>query len=237
MFDTMAALLKGTILHPQWLTDRFHIQSRRVLREIRQSLIVDIGSGDSRHGELLDPSNRLYRLDYPQTNQRYRSSPDVYGDACNLPFKTESLDVVFLFEVLEHIASDDQALREIRRVLRPGGRFYASVPFVYPVHDAPNDYRRFTIHGVRLLLNNAGFSPQKEIQHGNSFVTALQMLNLAFLEVVRDVVNHRSKIVGLILGILVYPFCVLVNLLSLPLIWLPSRSASCFGHFVVAERK
>ncbi len=237
MFDTMAALLKGTILHPQWLADRFHIQSRRVLREIRQSLILDIGSGDSRYGELLDSSNRLYRLDYPQTNQRYRGSPDVYGDACSLPFKAESLDVVFLFEVLEHIVADDQALREIRRVLRPGGRFYASIPFVYPVHDAPNDYRRFTIHGVRLLLDNAGFSPQKEIQHGNSFVTALQMLNLAFLEVVRDVANHRSKIAGLILGLLIYPFCILVNLLSLPLTWLPSRSASCFGHFVVAERK
>lgn len=237
MFDAMASLLKGTILHPQWLTDRFHIQSRRILREIRQSLILDIGSGDSRNQKLLDASNEFYRLDYPQTSQRYRSSPDVYGDACNLPFKTESLDVVFLFEVLEHIACDDQALREIRRVLRPGGRFYTSVPFIYPVHDAPNDYRRFTIHGVRLLLNEAGFSPRKEIQHGNSFVTALQMLNLAFLEVVRDVANQRSRIIGLILGLVIYPFCILVNLLSLPLTWLPSRSASCFGHFVVAERK
>lgn len=237
MFDTMAALLKGTILHPQWLTDRFHIQSRRALQEIRQSLIVDIGSGDSRHGELLDSSNQFYRLDYPQTNQRYRGSPDVYGDASNLPFKTKSFDVVLLFEVLEHIGSDGQALREIRRILSPGGRLYISVPFVYPVHDAPNDYRRFTIHGVRLLLGEAGFELKKEIQHGNSFVTALQMLNLAFLEVVRDVISHRSKMVGLILGFLVYPFCILINLLSLPLTWLPSRGASCFGYFVVAERK
>jgi SAM-dependent methyltransferase len=237
MVDTIVNVLKGTILHPQWLTDRFHIRSRRLLREIKQSLIVDIGSGNSQYGDMLESSNRLYRLDYPQTNQRYRGSPDIYGDACNLPFKTGSLDIVFLFEVLEHIASDGQALREIHRVLRTGGKIYASVPFVYPVHDAPYDYRRYTIHGLRLLLDEAGFVCHKEVQHGNSFITVLQMLNLAMLETVRDVINKRGRLLGLILGILVYPLCITVNLVGLPLTYITSKNASCFGHFIVAECK
>lgn len=237
MFDTIASSLKGTILHPQWLTDRLHIRSRRLLGEIKQSLILDIGSGNSQYGGVLESSNRLYRLDYPQTNQRYRGSPDVYADACNLPFKTGSLDIVFLFEVLEHLVADDQALREIHRVLKSGGKIYASVPFVYPVHDAPHDYRRYTIHGLRLLLNEAGFVCHKEIQHGNSFITVLQMLNLAMLEAVRDVLGKRGNALGLMLAIFVYPLCITVNLIGLPLTYITSKSASCFGHFIVAECK
>lgn len=236
VLDILASCLKGTILHPQWLSDRFHIRSRRCLQEIKQSVILDIGSGNSRHKRLLDSSNRLYRLDYPETNRRYHSSPDIYGDACYLPIRAESADVVLLFEVLEHLADDKQALLEIYRVLKPGGRFYTSVPFIYPVHDAPTDYRRFTIHGLRLLLNETGFASRKEIQHGNSFVTALQMFNLAILETVRDI-SRKNKLFSLILGVAAYPLCILVNITGLPFIYLTSRSASCFGHFIIAERK
>jgi SAM-dependent methyltransferase len=52
-----------------------------------------------------------------------------------LPFAAQSFDVVCAFEVLEHIPDDGQALREIARVLRPGGAFFLSVPV---------DPRRFT---------------------------------------------------------------------------------------------
>ena len=152
--------LKGTILHPQWLTDRFHPISRRHLREIQRCVVLDIGSGSSSHEGLLGSTNSLYRLDYPETNRRYGESPDVYADASSLPIRSGSVDVVLLLEVLEHIPQHLQALREIHRVLKPGGSFCTSIPFIYPIHDAPNDYRRFTIHGVRLLLRENRFRAQ-----------------------------------------------------------------------------
>jgi SAM-dependent methyltransferase len=50
------------------------------------------------------------------------------GSVYQLPFKDASFDCVIISEVLEHLGEDNRALREISRVLKPGGRLAASVP-------------------------------------------------------------------------------------------------------------
>jgi SAM-dependent methyltransferase len=223
------------VLHPQWLSDRFHASSRRRLEAIRHATVLDIGSGDSRHEGFLHPSNRLVRLDYPKTNQRYTARPEVFGSACQLPVRSESVDTVLLLEVLEHLPCPQAALGEIRRVTRPNGTLYLSVPFIYPAHDAPNDYQRYTLHGLRALLNQHSFRPIEEVQHGNSFVAGLQLINLGLLELVRDA-GERRPLVSLLLAAAVYPLCLIVNILALPLVALRRPAAACLGYFVVAER-
>ena len=54
------------------------------------------------------------------------------GDACRLPFPDATFDVVITSEVLEHIQDDVTALGEMVRVLKPGGRFAATVPAWWP---------------------------------------------------------------------------------------------------------
>ena len=54
------------------------------------------------------------------------------GDATRLPFADASFDVVITSEVLEHIQDDVAAIGEMVRVLRPGGRFAATVPAWLP---------------------------------------------------------------------------------------------------------
>lgn len=56
----------------------------------------------------------------------------VRGDARRLPFADGSFDVVITSEVLEHIQDDVAAIAEMVRVLRPGGRFAATVPAYLP---------------------------------------------------------------------------------------------------------
>lgn len=231
----LASRLKGTILHPQWLSDRCHYHSRKSLRDIRDSLILDVGSGASQHGGNLDCSNSLLRLDYPATNSAYACTPGIYADVSRLPVRDQAVDVVLLLEVLEHVQDERMALREIFRVLKPGGRLYLSVPFVYPLHDVPNDYRRFTIYGLRWLLTQAGFTVRQERQHGHSILTTLQMINLVLLEMVRDLAL-RSKFLGVVVAALAYPVCLACNLLALPVLNISWLSASCFGYFLIAER-
>lgn len=228
-------IVKGTILHPQWLSDRYHIRSRNYLAEIHDSLILDIGSGNSSNQDFIAHNNQIIRLDYPQTNMKYRILPDVFGDARTLPFAQDSVDTVLFFEVLEHIDDDNAPLSEIYRVLNKNGCLYLSVPFIYPTHDSPHDYRRYTIHGVKYVLEKHGFSIYKLIPHGNSLITAIQLFTLSLLEIAISIYKN-SKIAGLLTMIIIYPVCIFNNLISYPLSAI-SLNASTFGYFIIARPK
>jgi ubiquinone/menaquinone biosynthesis C-methylase UbiE len=47
-----------------------------------------------------------------------------------------------------------KSIREIRRVLRPGGRIICSTTFILPIHDSPRDFYRFTIFGLRAIFKD-----------------------------------------------------------------------------------
>jgi uncharacterized protein YbaR (Trm112 family) len=74
---------------------------------------------------------------------------DLVGVAEALPVRDRSCDGVILQAVLEHVEHADLTLREIRRVLRPGGRLLVEVPFMQGYHPSPLDCRRFTEAGLR----------------------------------------------------------------------------------------
>jgi SAM-dependent methyltransferase len=76
----------------------------------------------------------------------------VIGDAQALGIADASFDVVLCTEVLEHLPEPQKAIDEIFRVLRPGGTLLLTTRFLFPIHDAPHDYFRFTKYGLRHLL-------------------------------------------------------------------------------------
>jgi SAM-dependent methyltransferase len=206
-----------------------------MLADLADCVVVDIGSGASRHSALSVESNTYVRLDYPGTNRRYGVPPDILGDAHTLPFASAAADAVLLLEVAEHLRDPHQALEEIHRVLREDGALYLSVPFLYPVHDAPHDFLRFTRFGLLELLRSHGFTPTRIIQHGNPAVTLFQLANLTLLEVVRDTAR-RSRVAALLLAIAAYPLTLIANLLAAPFLLVSWEGGACLGHFVKARR-
>lgn len=72
----------------------------------------------------------------------------IVGDLTDLPIRSDSTDGILCEMVLEHVPDAQAALREFHRVLKPGGRVYLAVPFLWPYHASPHDYWRWTTSGM-----------------------------------------------------------------------------------------
>jgi SAM-dependent methyltransferase len=79
---------------------------------------------------------------------------DIVGDIHAMPIPDDSFDCVFCTGTLEHVRDPWQAVREIHRVLTPGGVVHIDVPFIQGYHPDPTDYWRFTLDGLRLLCGS-----------------------------------------------------------------------------------
>lgn len=110
---------------------------------------------------------------------------DAYASGLELPFAAESFDFVLCSEVLEHLPDPALAMREIARVLRPGGRAVVSTPFMYRVHEPPYDFFRYTPFAHRQLAESAGLSVV-EIRTRGGYITM-------FLDVV---LKGKALVVG-----------------------------------------
>lgn len=99
----------------------------------------------------------FHRLDYPEF------------DLVNPVLPTEKYDVVICQQVLEHVTNPFKATETFFKLLKPGGVLIVSTPFMLKIHAAPNDYWRFTIEGMRILLDEAGLIPLEIKSWGNKY--------------------------------------------------------------------
>lgn len=157
MLRSLGSSLRGRGRTAGWrFVERFYADHgrspviRRVLRSVIASippdgLAINIGAGSSR----LDPRVRnLDLFDGPHV--------DYVGNAESIPLPDCSVDLVISQETLEHVSDPQQVVREITRVLRPGGMLYLQVPFVIGFHPAPVDYWRFSAQGIVRLAESGG---------------------------------------------------------------------------------
>ena len=130
-------------------------------------LTLDLGSADGPSASWLrDAVSRTVALDI---DPRGLGSDGVCGSALALPFADETFEVVSAFDVIEHCDPESQALAEVRRVLKPRGRFVMSVPaytWAWSDFDVANGHhRRYTRQRARSAVEAAGFSVQR-VTHG-----------------------------------------------------------------------
>lgn len=122
-----------------------------------------------------------YRKYFPNcTGVDIRPGPGVdrVASVYELPFEDSSFSVVLCLSVLEHLTEPAKGIQEIRRVLKPGGQAVISVPFIFPIHEAPDDYWRFTKYGLKHLFRDGWSIETLQAESGinDSFAILLQRL-------------------------------------------------------------
>jgi SAM-dependent methyltransferase len=125
--------------------------------------------------------------------------PDYRWNGITMPFCDNEFDVVFSTEVLEHCHDLNIVLNEIYRVLKRDGVFFFTIPFLWPLHEVPNDEYRITPFAMEKLLMKSGFTEISIKSLGGWHASMAQMLGLW---VRRSTISKCKK---LILSLLLKP--------------------------------
>lgn len=190
----------GTPLHPQWLLGR-----RKCPPTISAAsgVVLDIGAGDRWIQRELPAEATYIALDYPVTGLGlYKARPDILADATCLPLQDACVDMVVCLEVIEHVRAPDALLAEVARVLRSGGNACVSMPFLYPVHDAPHDYQRWTKYGWLRSVENSGLEVVQVRQSGRALECAGLLVCLALAAPLQNLATWKAALLAPFLAIL-----------------------------------
>lgn len=190
------ALGKSSAHGERGITKRLDALARRV--PLKGERLLDIGCGDGVYTvRLADAFAQVDAIDIQQERlalfeERLLKQPTTTPvrirtmSAAALDYPDDTFDLVTAIEVLEHVTELDQALREIRRVLKPSGRLAITTPnrwfpfethgvlvggrrypparapgvtWIRPVHRRFSDARTFTAAEIRRALRDAGLRP------------------------------------------------------------------------------
>jgi SAM-dependent methyltransferase len=148
---------------------RLNIELRRLFKRLKPGKILDVGSKESPYKKYL-PCLQYMRLDIDKN-----TNPDICCDIHHIQFQSDYFDIVIATEVLEHLHEPQQAVNEIKRVLKPGGTCILSTKFIHQYHPDPGDYFRFTWDSLNYFFRT--FSHLEVHHYGNRVQVLWQVIN------------------------------------------------------------
>lgn len=180
-----------------WYTGRRDLIMKAVRKfrdtsEDKSMQILDAGCGTGINLRYLKAYGKAYGLDISKEALKFSRirgpSPLICGSLDKLPLKSKQFDLIVALDVIEHIQDDQAAVRELNRILRPGGCLILTVPafqLLWSNHDlAVHHKRRYTRSELCDILRLGGFEI-KRATYWNFFlflpVVAMRMLKRATL--------------------------------------------------------
>jgi SAM-dependent methyltransferase len=119
-------------------------KSKNVIKGLSEdAVILNIGSGEKRIDQ------RVINIDIALDE-----NVDVIASIYELPFGDKSVDAIIAESLFEHLEYPEKAVEEMHRVLKNEGLIYIVTPFMLGFHSSPHDYYRWTIPGMKLLLQD-----------------------------------------------------------------------------------
>mgnify|MGYP001560427857 CR=1 FL=1 len=153
-----------------WFTARLSILETALVIIVnkgksRKLKILNVGVATGATTEMLSKYGEVTSLEYDKACCDFLKEKTgieaIHGSLTELPFESNSYDLVCAFDVIEHIEEDSLAVEEIHRVLAPAGQYFITVPafqFLWSNHDVVNHhFRRYTKTGINSLFEKLEF--------------------------------------------------------------------------------
>jgi len=136
----------------------------------KHKTMLDVGCGVKPYESIFKCIDKYVGLDVAK-----HACVDVVGKNWDMPFEDNKFDALISTQVLEHTEKIDKTISEMRRVVRPGGLLFITIPFIFPEHEIPEDFYRFTRYGLRKKFKDFDIV---EITPLNGYISTLvQMFN------------------------------------------------------------
>ncbi|PYS23699.1 MAG: methylase [Acidobacteria bacterium] len=172
--------------------------------------ILDVGCGTGANLQMLSQFGAAEGVDVSSEALEFcraRGLAEVkQGAAETLPYEDASFDLVTGLDVVEHLDDDLSGLREMRRVLRPGGRALLFVPafmFLWGVQDDISHHRRrYTLRELKQRVTDAGLSIERATYANISFFLPI-LIGRLLMRVTRIRPSSENNItIGAVNGLL-----------------------------------
>ena len=139
----------------RWFVTRFVEETAGALAP--GSSVLDAGAGECVYKRFF--SHCDYRaIDLAVGEEKWNyGNLDYVGPLHDMPIPSDSFDAVLCTQVLEHAEWPRESVKEMYRVLKPGGRLFITVPMSQGEHQIPYDFFRYTSYGLRSMCRHAGF--------------------------------------------------------------------------------
>lgn len=210
---------------PWWLVTYLNQKYLALARPYIRGAVLDIGCGEKKYADLF----KIERYISVELAVKFR--PDIIANGEALPFSSETFDSILSTQVLEHVRDLDKFMLEVIRVLKQGGYFVITVPFIGRLHNIPNDYLRFSEFGIRNIFNKYGLSSIMVKPMGGFFTTQCCLWIFFFYETVQSIKIRSLRIAAhKLLGI----FLLFFNCLSYLLHQIDREGLTPFNYLAVA---
>ena len=185
---------------------RQEIEKEISKKQNKKFKVLNIGSG----GDVETLLKNIKNVELVNVDIDPKRRPDKILDITETNFEDKinfKPDLITIFEVLEHVKSPEKAINNIYKILPKDSCCLASVPFIFHIHDEPNDFYRFTEYGLKNLFMN--FSDLK-IKARNGWLETIFVILIRFIKEK----SILMKLLGLLFIILYFLFYPIIQLIQ-----------------------
>jgi len=233
-------IINKNFFNPKWysfIINPYFINRSPLYKEItkfsnkinHKENILDVGCG-------IKPYRNLFKnKDYVGIDIEGGGHPDSaktidkFYDGENIPYEDNSFGNIICTQVLEHAEKPETLIKEFSRILKKEGGIFISMPFIYPEHEIPHDFQRYTSFKHKKILEKNGFKNINIVKSTGFCGTFGQIFIIYFYERL----NFKRYFYKLIISIIIVAP---IQLLFIFLDFILRKSGPTMDYIITAQK-